>query len=183
MRRRAGTFSLWPITILTYTAGGYNVVLKRIKVIMPSGHIRASLVAAFAVIFGIVQLVCACMDMTGTEAAASQSHMSHQMSAGDQVHHAMVDMDAQERLIRGHGEHEHKADCSHCDDTAVPAATVDATPYIFTKPATLKTHYYDLAADTRADITTANLAGLRWLDSPRRLPGLDPVTLNTRSLI
>lgn len=150
---------------------------------MPFGHIRTGLVAAFAVMFGIVQLLCACMDMPSAAAVSPQSHSSHQMSMSGQDHHAMTDMAELSAPSHDHGEHEHEADCSHCDDTVVLAITVDIAPSVFTTPSSFKTAYFDRASDTRAGMAATNLAALRWLDPPRRLSSPNPVTLHTRSLI
>lgn len=150
---------------------------------MPFGHIRTGLVAAFAVMFGIVQLLCACMDMPSAAAFSADTHASHQMSMSGPDHHAMMNMTEQDRPSHDHGEHDHEADCSHCDDTVVLAVTGDIAPSVFTTPSAFKTAYFDLAPDTRAGMAATNLAALRWLDPPRRLSSPDPVTLHTRSLI
>tara|TARA_R110002020_G_scaffold234869_2_gene446981 strand:+ start:3061 stop:3513 length:453 start_codon:yes stop_codon:yes gene_type:complete len=150
---------------------------------MPIGHIRAGLVAAFAVIFGIVQLLCACIDISNVAEILPQSSASHQMSINGHDHHAMINMSEQHTTSHDHGEHNHETDCSHCDDTVVLAGTADVTPSVFTKPTVLKTAYIDKAPVKRADMAATNLAGLRWLDPPRRLPSSNPVTLHTRSLI
>ena len=150
---------------------------------MPFGHIRAGLVAAFAVMFGIVQLLCACMDMPSAAAVQSQSHAPHQMNLSGQDHHAMMETADLGAPTHDHGEHDHEADCSHCDDTVVLAVTADIMPNIFTTATVFKTAYFERTSDTRADMAATNLAGLRWLDPPRRLSSPDPVTLHTRSLI
>jgi len=144
---------------------------------------KAGVIAAFAVIFGIVQILCACMDMPSTQAdvpAKALQHMSMEMSG--QEHHAMTDP-AQNSMSHDHGEHDHKVDCSHCDDTVVLAVSADISPNVFTTPASYKTAFYDRVPDTRADMAATNLSGLRWLDPPRRDVSLTPVTLHNRSQI
>lgn len=152
---------------------------------MPFGHIRSGLVAAFAVMFGIVQLLCACVDVPDRSALTPQSHTSHQMSTTGQDHHGVLNIAERSVPAHDHGEHDHghAADCSHCDEIVVLAVNVDIAPSIFTTPAVYKVAYFDRAPDTRADMAATNLAGLRWLDPPRRLSSTDPVTLHTRSLI
>lgn len=150
---------------------------------MPLGHFRTGLVATFAVMFGIVQLLCACMNVPSAAAASPDAHTSNQMSMGCHDPHAMMDMEEQGTPSHDHGEHDHQADCSHCDDTVVLAVTTDFAPNIFTTPSTFKTAYFEPAPATRAGMAASNLAALRWLDPPRRLSSPDPVTLHTRSLI
>jgi len=125
---------------------------------MPFGHIRSGLVAAFAVIFGIVQFLCACVDVPDTSALMPQSHTSHQMSTTGQDHHGVLNIAEQSAPAHDHGEHDHQADCSHCDDTVVLAATADVTPSVFTKPTVFKTAYIDKVTVTRADMAATNLA-------------------------
>ena len=150
---------------------------------MPFGHIRAGLIAAFAVLFGIVQLLCACMDIPSVAEVSPQSSASRQMNMNGHDYHAMINMSEQHTTSHDHGEHDHKTDCSHCDDTVVLAGTADVTPSVFTEPTVSKTAYIDKLPVTRADLAATNLAGLRWLDPPRRLSSSNPVTLYTRSLI
>lgn len=141
---------------------------------MPFGHIRSGLVAAFAVMFGIVQLLCGCIDVPDASSTTPQSHTSYQVSMTGQD----LSVAEQSALID-----DHAVDCSDCDEIVVLAVNVDIAPSIFTTPAVYKVAYFDRAPDTRADMATTNLAGLRWLAPPRRLSSTDPVTLHTRSLI
>jgi len=150
---------------------------------MPFGNIRTGIVAAFAVMFGIVQILCACMDLPSaqmTEPAQIVHQMSMGMSAHD--HHGMMDAE-QSPATHDHGEHDHEVDCSHCDDTAVLLVSAELSPSVFTTPAKYKTAYFDKTPHTRADMAATNLSALRWLDPPRRAYGQSPVTLHTRSLI
>ena len=150
---------------------------------MPMGHIRTGLVAAFAVIFGIVQLICACMPIAqSNNFVAMPNHAAHQMSADNMTSHAGHDLTAESPPIHDHGEHDHQSDCSHCDDTVVFAINVDAVPTVFTIPTVYKTVFVEAAPIARAGMAGTNLAGLRWLDPPRPLTNPTPITLNTRSL-
>jgi hypothetical protein len=153
---------------------------------MPLGHIRTGLVTAFAVIFGIVQIICACMPSAQNsdfvDAPTQTVHQMSHMGAGDMAAHAGHDMSAQSSSKHDHGEHDHQADCSHCDDTVVLAVNVDVAPAVFTTPTVYKTVSVATVITTRAGMAGTNLAGLRWLDPPRPLTNPTPISLNTRSL-
>jgi len=157
---------------------------------MPSGHIRTGLVATFAVIFGIVQIVCACLpETTNVNLTSISSPASHQMMAdmNGHDHNAMKSMLEEMEPSQGsnhdHGEHDHEADCSHCDNMVVLAVNADIAPSVVTTPTINNNNYLSVLPHTRANMAATNLAGLRWLDPPRQLSSPDPVSLHTRSLI
>jgi len=150
---------------------------------MPIGYIRTGLVATLAVMFGIVQLLCACLDMPEASAFTSQSHSIDQMDVAASTHHSVKMDDDQTTPETEHGDHDHQADCSHCDDSAVATITSDSLPSVLTTYSADTTVYSNAAPLTRSNMAATNLAGLRWLDPPRRLSSPDPVTLHTRSLI
>lgn len=150
---------------------------------MPFGYIRAGLIAAFAVIFGIVQLLCACMDVPGTEVVSPQSRSTTHIAMSDRHHHTVLDMAGQDVPSHDHGNHDHEADCSHCDDAVILATTADTASSFLTMPSDFKATCFDRVLDTRANMEATNLVGRRWLDPPKRMSSPDPVILHNRSLI
>ena len=157
----------------------------RIRQVMLMVHIRTGLVVAFAVMFGIVQLICACLpEVQSTNFIATQSQVSHHMSTNKdgQDHHSVVDISDQAAPSHDHDDHDHEVDCSDCDYTVILAVNVDLAPSVFTTPAVYQTSYLDFSPVTLADMAATNLAGLRWLDPPRTKTSPSPVLLKTRSL-
>jgi hypothetical protein len=154
---------------------------------MLSGYLRSGLVLAFAVMFGIVQLICPCLpDAPSASPVLTSSSFVHQMSGmgrhdlSEPSHHAMSEQDAP---AHDHDEHDHQADCSHCDGAVVLAFNADISPSAFTTASEFTPTYVMPASVHRANMAGTNLAALRWLDPPRRLSSQTPVSLHTRSLI
>ena len=150
---------------------------------MVLGHLKTAIVAAIAVVFGIVQLFCACLDIASAETVLPPSTSIQQLKLSNHNHQAMIDVGAQSKSPHVHGERDHEADCSHCDDSVVLAVSPDVAPRVFTTPTDFKTVFIELEPHTRADMASASLAGLHWLDPPRQFSSSNPVTLHTRSLI
>ncbi len=147
------------------------------------GHFKTGLAAAFAIMFGVVQLLCACMDIPNAEPLSPQSHASHTMTMGGHDHAAMTKMAERVPASHDHGEHQHKADCSHCDDTAFILAASAIAPIVLTSPTFPKAAYIDSSPIAVTLIDVANLTGRRWLDPPGPASNPTPVALHTRSLI
>jgi len=139
---------------------------------MPTGYIRSGLIAAFAIMFGILQLTCACLSIVPhTNQAIAPSHSTHQMN----------DMSAH-KSSHDHDGPDHQAVCSHCDEKVVLALNVDVAPKVFTTPTFYRDVYSTPSFVPGPQMAATNLAGLRWLNPPRPLSSLSPVKLNTRSL-
>ncbi|WP_017932079.1 DUF2946 family protein [Robiginitomaculum antarcticum] len=143
------------------------------------GYIRAGLIAAFAIMFGIVQLICACMPVaSGGIMAAHPSFATDHMSS-----HDMNQMANNDASPPNHGQHEHKAKCSHCDDTVALSVILDTTPYVYNVPTIYVARYSLPAPRVYAFVADINRSGLRWHNPPRPLSSPGPVKLQTRSLI
>lgn len=170
-----------------YHVGVYLPVTKGTFHAMLSGYIRSGFVLAFAVMFGIVQLICPCLpDATSASPVPTSSPVVHQMSGmgghhmSELSHHAMSDQDAP---AHDHGEHDHQVDCSHCDSAVVLAFNADISPSAFTIASEYTPSFVMPDSVYRANMAGTNLAALRWLDPPRQLTNQTPVSLHTRSLI
>ena len=146
---------------------------------MPTGHVRTGIVASFAVLFGLVQVICGCLSVAvGANEVAINPSAAHQMSEPD-VHNMSENMTA----AHEHSEHDHQADCSHCDNTVILMASVDANPTFYKLPSTQ--HNELLLRETTLPPVHPEFSvetGLRWRSPPRQYLSLDPVTLYTRSL-
>lgn len=151
---------------------------------MPIGQFRSGLVTAFAVMFGVVQLICACLpDVTAPALSPIEAAPAHQMSSHDMAAYSGHDMShSTGHSSPAHTDHDHEENCSHCDVSTVIAASADIVPPAYTAPSYEEPVLIYNAAPSRAAMAETNLAGLRWLDPPRPLTNPTPVTLKIRSL-
>lgn len=164
---------------------------------MASGQTKALIAIAVAVMFGVMQIVCACMPVGNiaemTDVVSSQ-HASHMPTPGG--HHSvatqnehmghgapsvMVAMANVDDSSREHGEHDHATDCAHCDSSITNSSSADVpTPSVYDLP---QPDFLIATADPtplhRAGMAATNLSGLRWRDPPRPTP----VSLKTLALI
>jgi len=154
---------------------------------MLTGNLRSGFVLAFAIMFGVVQLICPCLpDSPSASPVPASSSAVHQMSSmgghgmSKRSHYAASEQDAP---AHDHGEHDHQADCSHCDGSVVLAFSADISPSAFTTASEYSPTYVVPISVYRANMAGTNLAALRWLDPPRQLTSQTPVSLHTRSLI
>lgn len=146
---------------------------------MPFGQFRSGLVAAFAVMFGVVQLICACLpDVIAPALSSIDAAPAHHMAA--HTGHDMTHNTGQSSP--DHTEHDHEESCSHCDNSTVITASADIAPPAYIGPSYDEPVFTFSAAPSRAAMAETNLAGLRWLDPPRPLTNPTPVTLKIRSL-
>ena len=148
---------------------------------MLTGHMRAGTVAVFAVIFGALQLICACLpamntasSMTAQMSVVSEYNSHSNMSMGHGM--ALTPPPAQ----HDHDQHDHEADCSHCSAATILSATLDQAPAGVVSVQSKKTidAIKIVSAWPRAKMAATNLAALRWLDPPLQ----SPVTLKIRLL-
>ncbi len=146
---------------------------------MPAGHIRTGVVASFAILFGLVQVICGCLSVAiGTNEIANNPSAAHQLSEPD-IHNMSENMTADHE----HTEHDHKADCLHCDNIVILVANVDASPTFYKSPSTQ--HYELLPREVMfspVHPVFSDETGLRWRSSSRHYFRLSPVILHTRSL-
>jgi|GEM_PF-6727536 len=155
---------------------------------MLTGQIKAVFVVVFAVIFGAVQLACACTDAN----AASKSMQSMAMSVVQDSEHLGHDnhngnhpaqSNQQDRMPAHDHESDHDnhtQDCGHCNGFDAYAASnqslVAAAPSPFFEKTILAKPIARLTTPVKMAPTA--LAGLRWLDPPTPTP----VTLKIRLL-
>lgn len=159
---------------------------------MPTGHLKAGIVVIFAVMFGVVQLICACMPQSDL-ANSLNAPMQMTSSAGEHAHmdhNQVVNSHGAEEASHNHNDaskHDHDngcddgaANCSHCAADVVLSAALDQAPpsVITTQSKAALVHTKQTPSQYYASMAPSNLAGLRWLDPPRQ----SPVTLKTRLL-
>ncbi|WP_189499690.1 hypothetical protein [Algimonas arctica] len=154
---------------------------------MVSGYIKSGFVLAFAIMFGIAHLICPCLpDASSASTVPTSLSAVHQMSNMDEhdlPEPSYHDMIKQSDPEHDHGEHDHQADCSHCDGAVVLVFSADVSPSAFTSASEYTPTHVMPSSTHRANMAGTNLAALRWLDPPRQLTSQTPVSLHTRSLI
>jgi len=142
---------------------------------MISGHSKAALIGAFAIVFGIAQMLCGCMSANAMTAMdMSDSVAQHcDMPATDMAAMDMAD----------HGDpHDPDHDCPHCEGQVLFAANISAGPIALLPDFSSSKQVLIATADqpdVRSVMAPTAMAGLRWLDPP----GQSPITLKIRSLI
>lgn len=146
---------------------------------MFQGHIKPVIISSFAVIFGMMPLICGCLSVaSGTNEAVTSVSAIHQMSQSNA--HDMFDKTSESH---DHKQHDPQSKCSHCDNSVVLMMNIDAAPTHYKSPTS---HHeptqVELASFTRAHPAFVNLATLRWRRPPKQNFSLSPVTLHTRSL-
>ncbi|GHA94086.1 hypothetical protein GCM10009069_16520 [Algimonas arctica] len=164
---------------------------------MALGQMKALISIAVATLFGVMQIVCACLpaatsaDLLPTSASSHTSHMAMSkagMSAQSHGEHSAhgtsimaMDMDDADRESRADDDHDHAMDCVHCDTDLTNASVSDIpTPSVVDVPQPeLVFVMADPTPRYRAGMAATNLSGLRWRDPPRSTP----VSLNTLALI
>lgn len=153
---------------------------------MLAGHIRLGLVATLAIMFGIVQIMCACLSNVPTAYQASISLASHQVTsdAGGLNQNAITNKADQSAVGHDHGTHNHEADCSNHDNVLVMASNMDISPSVSISSSVYNSLFVSNQAHlSRADMASTNLATLRWVDPPKSKSNPSPVSLKTLSQI
>jgi hypothetical protein len=142
---------------------------------MGFGNFRPVLVSVFAVLFGLAQLLCACMSVQAAPMNHSVTHVAEHPQAEFGLFHAVMgaeESQATSEHTNGHQNHDgdHAEGCTHCDgySAVTPIAdnilTVSAElPSLDKVIITTSLH----RPKTRADMSPSAMAGLRWLDPPR----------------
>ena len=142
---------------------------------MISGHSKATLVGAFAIVFGVAQMICACMP------ASAMTAMDMAGPAAQHCEMPAADMAAMDMAEPG-DPHDPDRDCPHCDGQVLFAVNMSAGSFAVLPD--FPSGKLILAAPTdqsnpHSVMAPTAIAGLGWLDPP----GQSPVTQKIRSLI
>jgi len=132
---------------------------------MISGMFRPALISIIVVLFGVVQIYCACMSADATTQPAPTQQMQS---------HASHDVDQQ-------GEHEHQQDCTHCDSDITLITTLDGDGNLtLPLPKAPTTILAKLTSRPSAQIGKPQniIVDNRWLHPPHDTP----ITLKIRLL-
>ena len=142
---------------------------------MISGHSRATFLGAFVIVFGVAQMICACMPASAMTAMDMAGPVAQHcdMPAGDMAAMDMADQG---------DPHGPDHDCPHCDGQVLVAVNMSAGSFAvlpdypsgkLVLPApTDQSNLHSVMAPTA-------MAGLGWLAPP----GQSPVTQKIRALI
>ena len=132
-------------------------------------QIRIATIGFVAVMFGVVQILCAC-----TAQAAPESPQAVTMQTASDDAHGNHDMAMQghssESTGQNQGHHHDGGDCAHCSGDLALASSFDGASALKTvaDASDLKTLLSSIAAPvTPANLAPSALDGLRWLDPPR----------------
>ena len=150
---------------------------------MAAGQFRAFSALIVAVMFGVVQIVCACLpdvetsgSLDATVASASVSHHGHISQSAETIDLANLQI-APSPMPKGHCDPDGEtpgptADCAHCDGASLTASAIDvpSATLTLTKKPDVTPVAAVLPAPKRAGMAATNLAGLRWRDPPRSSP-------------
>lgn len=149
---------------------------------MGFGSFRPVLTSILAVLFGLAQLLCACVsaqaalithvDAQVVEASAPEFGLWHSVLAEiddtTESDHSNHD-DSPHHDHSNHGG-EHAEDCTHCEGYSAVKPSVDVQAKVSTdlpsQDKALETKPFPRLS-TRAGMSPTALAGLRWLDPPR----------------
>ncbi len=136
---------------------------------MLMSQVRIATIGFVAVMFGVVQILCAC---TAQAAPASPQAVTMQAASGDS--HGNHDMamhgHSSKNTEKNQGHHHDGGDCAHCSGDLALASSSDGASALKTVAASsdLKTFLSSVAAPiTPANLAPSALDGLRWLDPPR----------------
>ncbi len=143
-----------------------------------SGISRSVFISLFAIIFGAVQVLCACMPASASTPSITAEPAAHEIvSVGlaNSILGDSADLEGPEHPAGHHpdGNHDHTSDCSHCDtaDSYLLSAEQSPTNGIQTTSSQKSvTVFVDQTAQTRANLAPTALAGLRWLHPPSPTP-------------
>lgn len=138
------------------------------------GMYRSVFVSLVAILFGVVQILCACLPANASTPMQSAEPAAYEVVSIGLAHSILGDSD--ERSAPTHpddhapeGEHEHANDCTHCDtsDSYLMNAEQNIAPSIHSAD-TQKIVWSvgDLNTQARANFAPSALAGLRWLHPP-----------------
>ncbi len=143
-----------------------------------SGISRSVFISLFAIIFGAVQVLCACMPASASTSSFVVEAVAHEIvnvGLANSILGDNAELGGPEHPEGHHpdGDHDHADDCAHCDTTdsyllsaeQSPTNSIQATPSKKIAPIAITQN-----TQTRANLAPTALAGLRWLHPPSPTP-------------
>lgn len=145
---------------------------------MISGSLRPVLISAFAVLFGVAQILCACMSAQAAPVAQPMSQVSTTaQSQFGLFHSVLASHDVEAPMDHANDQHdhggEHASDCTHCEGYSAVSQSGDGNLTVANLSHSLDKAVLPSAlpnSGTRAKMSPSALAGLRWLDPPNETP-------------
>jgi len=143
-----------------------------------SGISRSVFISLFAILFGAVQVLCACMPASASTPPASAEPAAYEIVNVGLANSILGDSDLPDgpEHPAGHhpdGDHDHADDCAHCDtsDSYLLNAEQSSTTSIQTVTSQKVVRVsVNQNTQTRANLAPTALAGLRWLHPPSPTP-------------
>ena len=114
---------------MTILSGGIFVGLRRLRQVVTLAVLKPAFAPVLAVLFGLVQLICACaapMEANATDHAAMAP-----ITVVAAYHAPMPDMDMPSHCDDGTdapSDQDHNADCAHCGDAQITAVADAFSP-------------------------------------------------------